>query len=75
MTEQERDEAFKRLLAEKLKTDDPPFDFDGNNCADAWDEGNECSGWDGEDRRCNCGNRRVCWVLSDDGTYVYAEAW
>lgn len=29
--------------------------FDGQNCDD------ELCEWDGEDRRCNCGNRRVCW--------------
>lgn len=38
-----------------------------------------CSGWDGEDRRCGCGNRRVCWVRGEGHTfespYVYPEAW
>lgn len=30
------------------------IEFDGMNC-------DECSGWDGVDSRCMCGNRRVCW--------------
>lgn len=33
-----------------------PFDGD-DNCED-------CGGWDGEERRCECGNRRVDWVAS-----------
>jgi len=66
------DEIYKKLVAEKL-AQGGPFDFDGQNCHDL--EDNECSGWDGVDRRCNCGNRRVGWVLSDDKTYIYAEAW
>lgn len=47
-------------------------DFDGQNCADAWDEGENCAGWDGVDRRCDCGNRRVYWETSKqhDGTWV-----
>lgn len=69
------EEVYKRLVAEKLAANsDRMFDFEGHNCADSWDEGLECSGWDGESRRCSCGNRRVSWVLSDDNTYVYAEA-
>lgn len=48
------------------------IDFDGMNCADAWDEGEHCMGWDGVDRRCDCGNRRVSWETSQmaDGTYA-----
>jgi len=47
------------------------IDFDGNNCDD-------CVGWDGRSRRCECGNRRVSWTSSknDDGTFeAIAEAW
>ena len=47
------------------------IDFDGQNCDD-------CGGWDGESRRCDCGNRRVYWATTqrDDGTFVaHAEAW
>jgi hypothetical protein len=33
------------------------IDFNGQNC-----EG-PCEGWNGVDRRCACGNRRVCWVM------------
>jgi len=54
------------------------IDFDGMNCADAWDEGEDCMGWDGVDRRCDCGNRRVYWASyqQPDGTFVvYGEAY
>lgn len=40
-----------------------PFEFSGDdNCED-------CSGWDGESRRCACGNRRVSWVETDWHTF------
>lgn len=58
-----------RLIAKKHKVDGPWFEFDGQNCEEP------CQGWDGYDRRCECGNRRVTWVLSDDKTRVWAEAW
>lgn len=46
------------------------YSFSGDDyCNDG--EGN-CS-WDGESRRCNCGNRRVYWCFIED--YVYPEAW
>jgi hypothetical protein len=39
-----------------------PIEFDGMNCNDYLDDDQpECSGWYGEDRRCECGNRRVYW--------------
>ena len=49
-------------------------EFDG----DEYCIGN-CS-WDGVDRRCACGNRRVCWSTykekEPDGNWVaYGEAW
>lgn len=69
MTEQEREEVFEKLVAEKL-AEGGYFEFEGNEDCDE-----DCAGWDGESRRCECGNRRVCWVLSDDATYVYPEAW
>jgi hypothetical protein len=46
-------------------------DFDGKNCDD-------CVGWDGESRRCDCGNRRVYWETSknsDGKFYAYAVAY
>lgn len=72
------EEIFNKLVEEKLKTFIGFIDFDGNNCHDCagWNEGvPECSGWDGRSRRCECGNRRVDWVLSSCKTYVYAEAY
>lgn len=40
------------------------------------DECEGCAGWDGESRRCLCGNRRVSWNI--EGTFeeprIYAEA-
>ena len=39
----------------------------------------DCLGWDGSSRRCQCGNRRVSWVTGDshrfDEPYVCAEAY
>ena len=40
--------------------------FDGSDSCE------DCRGWDGESRRCDCGNRRVYWT-EDDGI-VYATA-
>lgn len=72
-TEYEAIEAAKKIAKEQGF-----IDFDGNNCANAWDEGEDCLGWDGEDRRCSCGNRRVSWSTSqlDSGKWIaYAEAY
>jgi len=45
-------------------------DFYGQNCDD-------CHGWDGESRRCECGNRRVYWETNEvaEGFYAYAQAY
>ncbi len=48
------------------------FDFDDQNCD------GPCAGWDGQSHRCECGNRRVNWVMDDfNGTKaeVHAEAY
>ena len=66
----------KEALA-KAKDSGWQDEFVGMNCND-WLEGSECWGWDGESRRCECGNRRVDWTCEEqkDGTWVcYAEAW
>lgn len=70
MTDQE---ILDKLVKEKMENECEPYEFDGWNCHDLDD--NDCGGWDGYNRRCNCSNRRVCWVLSDCKTYVYAEAY
>lgn len=48
------------------------IDFDGQNCND-WKEDDEpeCSGWDGSDNRCDCGNRRVNWETYGDDNEGY----
>ena len=45
-------------------------EFTGMNCNDYLDDDAvECEGWDGVDRRCDCGNRRVSWeAYKDDKT-------
>jgi hypothetical protein len=47
--------------------------FSGQNCED------ECAGWNPQDRRCECGNRRVSWNEGYDSNFrnmeIYAEAW
>jgi hypothetical protein len=56
-----------------------PIEFDGMNCNDYPDDDHfECGGWDGESRRCECGNRRVSWDIektSDGRYYVVARAY
>lgn len=55
---------------------DAYVEFQGQNCDD-WDDVG-CGGWDGESRRCECGNRRVFWQTEEQepGKWVaYGEAW
>lgn len=71
MNQEELDEAIAKAMQ-----DGPFIEFNGMNCND-W-SGEKCLGWDGESRRCDCGNRRVSWEFYKDssGTYVaYAEAY
>lgn len=68
-TENEKQEANERAMAGCKY-----IDFDGQNCNDYSDEF-ECVGWDGESRRCSCGNRRVDWeYYSDSEGVVHAYA-
>lgn len=66
--------AEERIL--ELRRTEPWHDFNGHNCDD-FDEGRACKGWDGESRRCQCGNRRVSWEI--EGTFenprIYGEAY
>lgn len=42
-------------------------EFIGMNCNDyLGDDEVECEGWNGVDRRCDCGNRRVYWETYKD---------
>jgi hypothetical protein len=54
-------------------------EFGGMNCNDYRDDDEMfCEGWDGVDRRCDCGNRRVSWATEQDskGNWsAYAEAY
>jgi len=65
------------MLAAKQHAEEHGFiEFDGMNCNDYLEEGQmECDVWDGEERRCLCGNRRVSWDMEKniDGTF-YAVA-
>jgi len=48
------------------------FDNGTDSCCD------DCGGWDGESRRCDCGNRRVYWATTKlhNGTFAaHAEAY
>lgn len=53
--------------------------FDGMNCNDYKEDHEvECTGWDGFDRRCDCGNRRVSWEVEknlDGSFYAVARAY
>jgi len=48
------------------------MEFEGDDTCE------DCRGWDGVDRRCDCGNRRVSWVTGDFHSFkspvVFAEA-
>ncbi len=68
MTELEKQERYQKLVAEAKASVDGLIEFDGMNCDD-------CPGWDGESRRCECGTRRVSWEPNDDYSAVYAVAW
>ena len=61
--------AGEEKISETMKR--APLSFNGQNC-----EG-PCDGWDGESRRCQCGNRRISWEIA--GTFehptVYGEAY
>ena len=47
--------------------------FNGWNCEDArYSDDDPCLGWDGYSRRCQCGNRRVSWVV--EGSWAYGDA-
>lgn len=64
---------FMRLeeeAVEKIKKSGP-ISFNGDEYCE------NCSGWDGESRRCECGNRRVSWSYAGQvgSMYVYGEAW
>jgi hypothetical protein len=54
-------------------------EFSGMNCNGYLeDDADECLGWDGVDRRCDCGNRRVSWETgqySNGKFYAYGVAY
>ena len=49
------------------------IEFEGMNCND-WigEDEEECTGWDGLSRRCECGNRRVSWIKEYGIVYAVA---
>ena len=67
---------IEQLAKIKVEQDgeDACYSFYGKNCED-------CGGWDGISKRCNCGNRRVDWTgdisfldENDAISKLYAEA-
>lgn len=69
------DKKYKELVEKAISQLDGGYiEFSGMNCH--YLEHNYCLGWNGIDRRCFCGNRRVSWVCDDEEnpTSVYAEA-
>ena len=72
-TESAESVEFERLCAERIESikKSGSISFNGDdNCEN-------CSGWDGESRRCDCGNRRVSWSYDGgiDNMYIYGEAY
>lgn len=72
--EKANDLAYDQEVKRNIESLDGGFTgFDGQNCD------GPCDGWNGVDRRCDCGNRRVYWNAGDTHSfknpYVYAEAY
>lgn len=55
-------------LAEDLES----IPFFGQNCDETLEGNDVCDGWDGNSRRCDCGNMRVGWVFSEDAQGVWS---
>lgn len=56
------DIAIEECITES-KSHGDMISFDGDEYCE------ECAGWDGESRRCECGNRRVYWEAGWDVTF------
>lgn len=58
---------------ERIKKEDLLISFSGDDYCE------ECAGWDGVSRRCECGNRRVywekCWNFDYENPTIVATAW
>ena len=54
----------EEAIAKVMPADGEFIPFDGCD-----EEG--CRGWDGKDRRCDCGNRRVYWTV--EAGFAYPE--
>jgi hypothetical protein len=70
------EEAIK--AAEDYAQENGDVEFDGMNCHEWLEEDQWCTGWDGFDRRCTCGNRRVYWDIEkniDGKFYAVARAY
>jgi hypothetical protein len=67
------DEIAASEAIEKRKAEGGLIDFEGKNCD------GPCGGWNMDDRRCECGNRRVSWTTGWGHSFkspcVYAEAY
>jgi hypothetical protein len=68
------EEAENKIIEEFMPKEGEFIEFVGWNCHGIGvDRCDECRGWDGRDRRCDCENRRVCWVVEDG--IAYGEAY
>lgn len=68
-------EELAEAFAKKEADEEGFISFDGWDCADL---DQPCLGWDGESRRCDCGNCRVTWTTygdDQDGYYTLAETY
>lgn len=52
------------IMMKKYTLKNEYINFEGNQHCDE-----NCDGWDGEDKRCDCGNRRVMWSTTGDIEY------
>lgn len=71
-------EVAAEVESAKMLASGDVIEFDGQNCEYTLEGGAVCEGWNGNDRRCECGNRRVGWSFSEfpKGVFShYAEAY
>lgn len=77
--EPQKTEEDALLAAKQYVNANGPIEFDWMNCNEYLDDNEpECDGWDGEDRRCNCGKRRVSWDIEKNSNgmfYAVARAY
>ena len=71
LEKKKKKDRIKELADARIKENGGWISFNGaiNYCED------DCKEWDGESKRCNCGDRCDDWRYESDDDYVYAESY